>query len=226
MHLSDCFMEVLAYLTSLLSSLETRHPPYEEVKSEIHRLLSESEEHPARGVVPREEYDAARFAVCAWIDEAILASPWADKVHWLNDRLQRFFYNTTDAGEEFFQRLTTLGLLQREVREVYYLCLALGFAGRYCHAGDEYQLEQIKTTNLKLLLGNSLALPSLEGVELVPEANPEGGRDAARLEIPAASRPASAICLAAPLLLFCILYLIYHFTLSGIGENFLRTVTN
>ncbi len=226
MHLSDCFMDVMAYVTYLLKSVETKQPPYEEVKNDIRRLLADSEGSVARGVVQRDDYDQARFALCAWVDEAILSSCWQHKNRWLNDQLQRLHYNTTDAGEEFFQRLANIGLHQRDVREVYYLCLALGFTGRYCHPGDEYNLEQIKTSNLKLLLGSSVGIPSLERADLFPEAYPSGAVELGKQKMRAGSRLVAAICLAAPLVLFCILYLIYHFTLSGISENFLRTVTN
>ena len=226
MHLSDCFMDIMAYVTYLLKSVETKQPPYEEVKNDIRRLLTESENFVARGLFPRDDYEQARFALCAWVDEAILSSHWQHKNRWLNDQLQRLHYNTTDAGEEFFTRLNSVGLHQREVREVYYLCLALGFTGRYCHSGDEYNLEQVKTSNLKLLLGSSVGLPSLERTDLFPEAHPTGTPESGKQKIRAGSRLVTAIGLVAPVALFCILYLIYRFTLSGISENFLRTVAN
>ena len=226
MHLSDCFMNVMAYVTYLLKSVETKQPPYEEVKNDIRRLLAESEGNVTCGLFLHNDYDQARFALCAWVDEAILSSRWLHKNRWLNDQLQRFHYNTTDAGEEFFERLNSIGLHQREVREVYYLCLALGFTGRYCHPGDEYNLEQIKTSNLKLLLGSSVGIPSLERADLFPEAYPSGTLELRKQKSLAGSRLVTAIGLAAPVLLFCILYLIYRFTLSGISDNFLRTVTN
>ncbi len=226
MHLSDCFMEVMAYVTYFLKSAEAKQPPHAQVQADIRRLLAESEGLVMRGLFPRDDYDQARFAVCAWVDEAILSSSWQQKNLWLNDQLQRLHFNTTDAGEEFFERLNALGLHRRAVREVYYLCLALGFTGRYCHPGDEYQLEQIKTSNLKLLLGSSVGLPSLERTDLFPEAYPTSSIDMGQHKARTRSRLVYAICLAAPALFFCLLYMIYRFTLGGIGENFLRTVSN
>ena len=210
----------------LLKSVEARQPAYEQVKNDIHRLLAESEGFVNRGQIHRADYDLARFAVCAWVDEAILSSQWMYRNMWLKDQLQRIHYNTADGGEEFFSRLNNIGLHQRDVREVYYLCLAMGFTGRYCNPGDEYQLEQIKTSNLKLLLGSSVGLPSLERADLFPEAHPAGMSEVGKQKYRSGSRLVAGICLAAPALLFCILYLIYRFTLSGISENFLRTVTN
>src|SRR5512137_2148104 len=106
MHLSDCFMEVFAYVTYFLKSAETKQPTFDQIKGDVRRLLKESEGIMGRGGLPREDYDLARFAVCAWVDEAILKSSWSEKGLWLKDQLQRLYYNTTDAGEEFFDRLT------------------------------------------------------------------------------------------------------------------------
>jgi type VI secretion system protein ImpK len=226
MHLSDCFIKNFAYVSYFLKSVEARQPDYEQVRADIQRLIRESEALLVHGTLSRDDYDQARFAVCAWVDEALLKSPWKHRNLWLKEQLQRNYYNTTDAGEEFFDRLGSLGLHQREVREVYYLCLALGFTGRYCHPGEEYQLEQIKTSNLKLLLGSSVGLPSLERTDLFPEAYPAVVADSGPKKVGRGSWLASALCLAGPVFLFFLLYLIYRFTLNGVGETFLRTVAN
>jgi type VI secretion system protein ImpK len=226
MHLSDCFIKILAYITCFLKSVESVQPEYAQVKGDFQRLIRESEALFAQGNFSRDDYDLARFAVCALVDEALLKSAWEHRSLWLKDQLQRSYYNTTDAGEEFFDRLGSIGLHQRAVREVYYLCLALGFTGKYCHPGDEYQLEQLKTSSLKLLLGSSVGLPSLERTDLFPEAHPSGTAEVGQKKLRCGSRFVSGICLAGPVLLFCLLYMIYRFTLGGVGENFLRTVGN
>jgi len=215
----------MAYVSYLLKSLESKQPVYEEVKGHILRLLSESESYVSKGYFTREDYNQARFAICAWVDESILNSNWNQKNFWLHDQLQRLHYNTTDAGQEFFERLDTIGLHQREVREVYYLCLALGFTGKYCHKNDKYQLDQLKTSNLKLLLGSSVGLPSLERTDIFPEAYPSGAPDMGKPNKLMGSRLVTAICLAGPILLFGVFYLIYRFTLSQTGNDFLRMVT-
>ncbi len=226
MHLSDCFMKIFAYVSYLIATPEAGKPCYEQVKGDVLQFIAESETLFAQGGFLRDDYDSARFAVCAWVDEALLNSPWAERNRWLEDQLQRRYYHTTDAGEEFFDRLNALGLHQREVREVFYLCLAIGFTGRYCHPGDEYQLEQVKTSNLKLLLGSSVGLPSLERTDLFPEAHPSGSPESTKQRIGRGNRIILCICLATPVLLFCLLFLIYRFTLGGVGDNFLRTVAN
>lgn len=225
MHLSDCFIELFAYVTFFLKSDHSNQPSFGQLKKDVHRLLAESELIAVRGNFSREDYEQARFAVCAWVDESLLNSSWQDKSLWLGDQLQREFYKTTDAGEEFFDRLNAIGLHQREAREVYYLCLALGFTGQYYHGG-EYQLEQIKTSNLKLLLGSSVGLPSIERTDLFPEALPTEDLGIQKQKARFGSRLAVTICILGPVFLFALLYGVYRFTLNGIGENFLRTVSN
>lgn len=224
MRLSDCFVDLIAYVVYFRRSAAARQPAFEQVKADVARLLAQSESAVRRGEVPQDEYEQAKFAVCAWVDEAILASQWAHKGLWQREQLQRVHFGTTDAGEEFFERLNGLGFQQQEVREVYYLCLALGFMGRYCHPGDEFLLEQLKTSNLKLLLGTSAGIPSLERAELFPEAYPaQSAAPAPQAKKPALS-PLAVAAVAGPVALFVILWVIYRFSLGGIGENFLRTV--
>jgi type VI secretion system protein ImpK len=222
MHLSDCFMQLVAYMAYFLKTSGQKQPPYEQVKADVLRLLSQSESYVKKGIFPQEDYDLARFAISAWVDEAILSSSWAQKNLWQKEQLQRLFYQTTEAGEEFFEKLNALGLQQRDVREVYYLCLALGFTGRFINPGDQTLLEQLKSSNLKILMGRSVGLPSLENTELFPEGYP--------LETGARSYQGrkwsfsvlAAVALVGPVVFFGLLYFVYRFTLSGMAENILK----
>ncbi len=224
MRLTDCFMELVAYTAYFLKSVNQKQPPYDQVKADIQRILSQSDDCVKKDLFPQADYDLARFAICAWVDEAILNAPWQEKDQWKREQLQRLYYHTTDAGEEFFERLNQLGLHQRDVREVYFLCLALGFMGRYCHPGDEYLLSQVKASNLKLLLGSTVGLPSLERADLFPEAYQSGSGEP--LIHPRRSRFSLVTlgCLIGPPVLLGVLYLIYNFSLNNVVEHFFGKV--
>jgi type VI secretion system protein ImpK len=217
-------MNVMAYTSYMLKSIETNQPPYEDVINDIKRLLSESEVNAARELFSRDDYNQARFAICAWVDEAILISNWLHTKRWLMNQLQRIYYKTNNAGIEFFDRLNGIGLHQRDVREVYYLCLALGFTGRYCSPGDGYNLEQIKTSTLKLLMSCTNSLPSMKQTDFSPETYQNVSTVSSKKTSIQDSKIITLVCLAAPLLLFCILFLIYLLTLSEIRVNLLRGV--
>jgi type VI secretion system protein ImpK len=221
MRLIDCFIELIAYAAYFLKTVAKKQPPFDQVKADIQRLISKCQESLNNGPFSQEDYDLARFAIFAWIDEAILNSSWKEKHLWQGEQLQRFYYQTSDAGEIFFERLNTLGPHQRDVREIYYLCLAIGFMGRYCHEGDEYLLEQLKTSNLKLLTGSSVGLPSLEKRELFPEAYPVESSEVISPKEKKRFSTFTLFCLGTPVLLYSVLFLIYRFILNNIGESLL-----
>jgi type VI secretion system protein ImpK len=224
MRLTDYFMDLVAYVAYLVRTTRVEQIPFNQVRADILRLLTQSEQSVHKGVCSQEEYEQARFMMCAWIDESILSSRWDYRDQWQREQLQRLYYNTFEAGEEVFERLNTIGYQQNNVREVYYLCLSLGFKGKFIHAQDDYLLDQLKTSNLKLLLGSSMGLPTLEQANLFPESYPV---EAVTIGPQRAKARLSVVTIAAlvgPALLFGLLFLVYHFSLSGISENLLRAV--
>jgi type VI secretion system protein ImpK len=87
-----------------------------------------------------EDIADARFALAAFVDEAILRSRWSGKEQWADNPLQLQLFETYVAGEIFFEKLETLrtrGETAVEVLEIYYLCLTLGFEGKYGIEGAE-----------------------------------------------------------------------------------------
>ena len=87
------------------------------------------------------------FACVAFLDESILNSQNPIFADWLRKPMQEELFGTHIAGETFFQNLQ--GLLGAsdspdlaDVLEVHYLCLTLGFCGRFS-AGDRSGLTQI-----------------------------------------------------------------------------------
>ncbi len=218
MHLSDCFVELIAYVVYFLKTAAKKQPGFDQVRSDIERLITQSRQ---TCTVAEEDYDSARFALCAWVDEAIMNSPWNDNLRWQREPLQRLYYQTTNAGELFFDRLNAIGPHDNDVREVYYLCLAMGFKGRYGNADDAYLLEQLKTSNLKVLLASSAGIPALEKGELFPEAYPAASNDAFPDRKPARFSLFNLSCLGVPVALYFVLFILYRFILHNIGETIL-----
>ncbi|MBW2265838.1 MAG: DotU family type IV/VI secretion system protein [Deltaproteobacteria bacterium] len=222
MRLTDCFIDVIAYVAYFLKTVASKQPPFDQVKADIQRLMGETEESRRQGAFSQEDYDLARFAICAWVDEVILGSSWNERNKWQGEQLQRLYYQTSDAGEMFFDRLNAIGPHQRDVREIYYLCLAMGFAGRYCNEGDEYLLGQLKTSNLKLLTGSSVGIPSLERTELFPEAYPVDSEEVSTAKGKFRFSGFTLLCLGGPVGLFIVLFFIYQFILGSVGETILK----
>ena len=90
----------------------------------------------------------ATFAVVAFLDESVLNSQNPIFADWLKQPMQEELFGTHIAGETFFKP-NLQDLLGRsdsqdlgDVIEVYYLCMLLGFRGKYS-AGDRGGLDQI-----------------------------------------------------------------------------------
>lgn len=217
MHLSETFMDLIAYVVYFLKTAGSRPLPYEQVKARVWQLLTASQK--AASEFSADDYDQARFAICAWIDEAIMNSQWPERTAWQREPLQLKIYQTANAGEIFFDRLNALGGHQNDVREVYYLCLAMGFMGRFCKEEDRFLLDQLKTSNLKVLTGASAGLPSLKKRRLFPDAYPAEAVQAAPQKARGRFGLIEIALGASPVVLFGVLYLIYSFVLSNVSRT-------
>jgi type VI secretion system protein ImpK len=77
---------------------------------------------------------AARYVLCAALDEAVLKTPWGSESAWLQRSLLNSFHNETGGGEKFFvilERMKEMPAENLHMLELLYLCLSLGFRGKY-----------------------------------------------------------------------------------------------
>jgi type VI secretion system protein ImpK len=101
----------------------------------ILELFFSMEKRARDAKIPEEDIQEARYAIAAFYDETL---KW-------ESRLERRFFNSSIAGDEFFDKLDQM--LERVkgteppygVLEVYYICLTLGFGGRYIGESSKLQ---------------------------------------------------------------------------------------
>lgn len=77
---------------------------------------------------------SARYVLCSVIDEAVVTTAWGSRSDWSKMSLLSRFHNETFGGEKFFQlleRLSRDSVKHVALLELMYLCLALGFEGKY-----------------------------------------------------------------------------------------------
>ncbi|MFO7995232.1 MAG: type IVB secretion system protein IcmH/DotU, partial [Marinobacter sp.] len=88
---------------------------------------------------------AYRYVLCAFIDEAVLGTDWGAHSIWSQHSLLSRFHNETWGGEKVFAitaRMEQEPARYRDMLEFIYLCLCLGFEGRYkvmTNGRDEYE---------------------------------------------------------------------------------------
>ncbi len=94
---------------------------------------------------------AYRYALCSFVDDAVLAAPWGEHSSWSERSLLSIFHHETWGGEKFFTVLSRMLMdpeRYRDVLEFKYLCLCLGFKGKYGIRHD--QDESLKSIIVKL----------------------------------------------------------------------------
>ncbi len=96
----------------------------------LHEFKARAE---AAGVAP-ERVIAARYVLCTMIDEAAADTPWGGSGAWAQHSLLAQFHNEVFGGEKVFQLMARLAEkpdANRDLLELIYAALALGFEGRY-----------------------------------------------------------------------------------------------
>ncbi|MEO8923926.1 MAG: DotU family type VI secretion system protein [Caldimonas sp.] len=87
----------------------------------------------AQGIAP-ERVMASRYVLCTMIDEAASDTPWGGSGLWGRHSLLAMFHNETEGGEKVFQLMARLAEKPQENRdllELIYAAITLGFEGRY-----------------------------------------------------------------------------------------------
>ncbi|HDZ58014.1 MAG TPA: DotU family type IV/VI secretion system protein [Pseudomonas xinjiangensis] len=130
---------LVAVASGLLSEVVRLKHSYEpeDLHSLKDRLAAEIklfEHHALQGGSESSEVMAARYVICTALDEAVVTTPWGNESEWSQMSLLSSFHNETFGGEKFFQLLERLSrnpVKHLAMLELMYLCLSLGFEGKY-----------------------------------------------------------------------------------------------
>ncbi|KAF1067061.1 MAG: Motility protein B [Pseudomonas citronellolis] len=137
---------LLSLLTRLRSTLA--HPAPASLRAQLLGYLRQFEQRAEAAGVPRNDVLLARYALCTALDEAVLSTPWGSASEWGKQSLLITVHNEAWGGEKVFQLLEHCLQSPRErldLLELLYLCMSLGFEGRYRVMNDgRSQLEALR----------------------------------------------------------------------------------
>lgn len=88
----------------------------------------------------------ARYILCASCDDVIQQTSWGATGSWDNYQLLALFHKETQGGDRFFvilDRLREDPAIYIDLLELMYLCLSLGFTGRYRNAANTTELDNL-----------------------------------------------------------------------------------
>jgi type VI secretion system protein ImpK len=92
------------------------------------------EEQARAAGIANEIIVAARYALCAGLDESVLSTPWGAQSDWSQHPLLVALHREAWGGEKFFEMLDRVSQEPTkyvDLMELLYLCLAFGFGGKY-----------------------------------------------------------------------------------------------
>jgi type VI secretion system protein ImpK len=149
------------------------------LRREAHEEMRRFEERARNGGVANEVMLAARYALCAALDEAVLSTPWGSQSEWTQQSLLVLFHREARGGEKFFEMLEQIArdpARHIELMELQYLCLSMGFAGKYQVAEQgQARLAEIRHdlyARIRLFRGNPATELSLRWQGVQDRRNP------------------------------------------------------
>jgi len=197
-----------ALIMGLVTGSEFGEPS--QLRARISDMFAAMERQTRLSGISSEDILSARFALTAFVDEVINRSDWRGKTAWAQNPLSLEFFNTNNAGVEFFTNFEALRQrpdAKTDLLEIYYTCVALGFEGKYA-ISDPRQLQTlIETTarELERIRGRATGLsPHWEP--------PEEALTRMRNELPL------GIVAGISFGLIFVVYLIFRFLASGHAE--------
>ena len=108
--------------------------PSNDLRPMVAGLLTEMEERAAKLRLSEKQTRSVKFALAAFMDETVLTNDFPLREEWEKFPLQLEYFGEHLAGVKFFERLDELLLnieTDADVVEVYYVCLLVGFKGKY-----------------------------------------------------------------------------------------------
>jgi type VI secretion system protein ImpK len=138
--LALAFQEVFTAIVRLRYNRQSVHSA-ESFRAQMKQSLRMADQEARSGGYNAEDVKQAIFAVVAFLDESALSCRNPAFADWARLPLQAELFSHQLAGEIFFQELQkTLARSDSsgtaDLLEVYYLCLLLGYKGRYAAGGD------------------------------------------------------------------------------------------
>lgn len=153
LHIRNSLNPLISAASKLLGAIiklrtTMNHSNVPDLHKRLTREIQSFERNAKQLSLQQETVLTARYLLCTVVDEVVLSTPWGSASGWSQHSLLSLFHKETFGGEKCFlilQRTLETPGSHIELLELFYLCLSLGFQGKYRLASRGYeQLEQIR----------------------------------------------------------------------------------
>lgn len=154
--LVSCAMPLIHHAMSLANSAEPAD--INAVRSRLISDMGRFQNKAEQCIRDQRHIVAARYLLCSFVDEVIATTPWGVSHRWGAESLLSYFHNETYGGDGFFtllERAMQQPQQYLDLLELMYVCLSLGFAGRYrVDKNGTTQLESIRESMMTTIANN------------------------------------------------------------------------
>ena len=123
--------------------------PSNDLRPKIAAMLTDFENRAERYRYSSKIIQVSKFALASFVDETVLSNNFNLKEEWEKNPLQLEYFGEHLAGNKFFEKLAAM-IKQVDVTadavEIYYVCMLLGFKGRYAVYEKERLLQIMQET--------------------------------------------------------------------------------
>ncbi len=123
--------------------------PSNKLRPKIAQMLEDFEKRAERYRINHKIVRVSKFALAAFVDEVVLTNNFPLKDEWEKNPLQLEYFGEQLAGNKFFEKLESmLGQINQtaDAVEIYYVCMLLGFKGKYAVYEQEKLIMTLQNT--------------------------------------------------------------------------------
>lgn len=143
MKLYDIVADLFNYLIAFRLRIETGvKTSVDEVQKDLLRIFREQESKVRQNPGLILSYNRVRYALVVFADDVILNSRWEHGRDWAAHLIEWQLFESEIGGDRFFALCEELEANDQEVASIFYICLSMGFKGRYEPEAEELRLIQ------------------------------------------------------------------------------------
>src|SRR3954447_26631955 len=132
---SPVFQRVIDLLQKLAQG---ESPALGPEREQLWVALDEAEQQAGASSQLSHDFALAKHALVYWIDEVLINSTWSHAMEWRQQILEWDIYQERLRADRFYEKAHEAEVLANtDPLETYYLCVALGFRGRYVESQAE-----------------------------------------------------------------------------------------
>jgi type VI secretion system protein ImpK len=129
-------LQAAAPLLTLASRLQTvvQQANLSTLRQQAVHEIRTLEDRLSQAGVSHEDSLVARYVLCTFVDSAVANTPWGAQGDWSGQSLLVMFHKEVSGGEKFFQIIDRVRVHPERylnLIELLYVCLALGYEGKY-----------------------------------------------------------------------------------------------